>query len=280
MQTPGLPVSLPYVAAMNAAACSWRVRTSWIDDLRIDSTTSRFSSPGIPKIRSTPSFSRAAISTSEPLFTGSSPRGHLRGFVPRRRIGSGALFYLRALAFHDRGPFSVGALRIHLESIRGRWHLLDGDPRLDLLATHHALVIVSPGVTLHRTTWDRCHRHARVVNTIVCVGLLFGAVAQNIDSLAGSRRRLSLGVAYNGKLPFEPGAFAGLGKLTAGSHRPRLHLPLRAPVAHGIFEPLVFGPGLGRTGLLGRGKLGTQQRNRGAHRQPFDLVSHEHPLRL
>src|SRR5882757_3317425 len=52
---------------MNAAACSWRVRTSWIDDLRIDSTISRFSSPGIPKIRSTPSFSRAAISRSEPL---------------------------------------------------------------------------------------------------------------------------------------------------------------------------------------------------------------------
>src|SRR6201994_1766613 len=69
MQTPGLPVRRPWVAAMNAAVCSWRVRTSLIDDLRIDSTTSRFSSPGMPKIRSTPSFSKAATSRSEPLIS-------------------------------------------------------------------------------------------------------------------------------------------------------------------------------------------------------------------
>src|SRR6476660_4723168 len=67
MHTPGLPVSRPYVAAMKAAPCSWRVRTSLIDDLRRLSTTSRFSSPGTPKIRSTPSFSSAATSKSEPL---------------------------------------------------------------------------------------------------------------------------------------------------------------------------------------------------------------------
>src|SRR5271166_3885159 len=52
---------------MKAAACSCRVMTSWIDDLRMDSTTSRFSSPGIPKIRSTPWFSGAATRRSEPL---------------------------------------------------------------------------------------------------------------------------------------------------------------------------------------------------------------------
>ena len=52
---------------MNAAACSWRVRTSSIEDVRRDSTTSRFSSPGMPKIRSTPSFSSAATSKSEPF---------------------------------------------------------------------------------------------------------------------------------------------------------------------------------------------------------------------
>src|SRR3984893_410880 len=52
---------------MRAAACSCRVMISWIDDLRMESTTSRFSSPGIPKIRSTPSFSRAATRRSEPL---------------------------------------------------------------------------------------------------------------------------------------------------------------------------------------------------------------------
>src|SRR3954469_16319125 len=52
---------------MKAAACSCRVRTSWIEDFRKDSTTSRFSSPGTPKIRSTPSFSSAATNRSEPL---------------------------------------------------------------------------------------------------------------------------------------------------------------------------------------------------------------------
>src|SRR5260370_28879095 len=52
---------------MNAAACSWRVKMSAIVDLRIDSTISRFSSPGTPKMRSTPSFSRAAIKRSDPL---------------------------------------------------------------------------------------------------------------------------------------------------------------------------------------------------------------------
>src|ERR1700691_5114278 len=52
---------------MNAAACSWRGKMSSIDDLRMDSTISRFSSPGIPKIPQTPSFSRAATSRSDAL---------------------------------------------------------------------------------------------------------------------------------------------------------------------------------------------------------------------
>ena len=38
MQTPGLPVSRPWVAAMKAAACSWRVRTSSMLDVRSDSS--------------------------------------------------------------------------------------------------------------------------------------------------------------------------------------------------------------------------------------------------
>src|SRR4051794_18903658 len=71
MQTPGLPVSRPCVAAMNAAACSWRVMTSLIEDWRRLSTTSRFSSPGTPKMRSTPSFSSARTSRSDPLGIGS-----------------------------------------------------------------------------------------------------------------------------------------------------------------------------------------------------------------
>src|SRR5450631_3995795 len=52
---------------MKAAPCSWRVRMSLIDELRKLSTTSRFSSPGTPKMRSTPSFSSAATRRSDPL---------------------------------------------------------------------------------------------------------------------------------------------------------------------------------------------------------------------
>src|ERR1700728_4317989 len=52
---------------MNAAACSCRVSTSSIVEWRSASTTARFSSPGMPKIRSTPSFSRAATSKLAPL---------------------------------------------------------------------------------------------------------------------------------------------------------------------------------------------------------------------
>src|SRR5271156_6408063 len=70
MHTPGLPVSRPCVAAMNAAACSCRVSTSSIPEGRNDSTTSRFSSPGTPKMRSTPSFSSAATRRSDPLGIG------------------------------------------------------------------------------------------------------------------------------------------------------------------------------------------------------------------
>src|SRR5260370_14045685 len=66
-QTPGLPVRRPCVAAMNAAACSCRVRTSSIFDVRKDSTKSRFSSPGMPKTRSASSFSSAATKRSDPF---------------------------------------------------------------------------------------------------------------------------------------------------------------------------------------------------------------------
>src|SRR3954464_10507011 len=52
---------------MKAAPCSCRVRISSIEELRRLSTTSRFSSPGTPKMRSTPSFSSAATNKSEPF---------------------------------------------------------------------------------------------------------------------------------------------------------------------------------------------------------------------
>ena len=74
MHTPGRPVSRPWVAAMNPAACSCRVSTSWIFEPLSDSTTSRFSSPGTPKMRSTPSLSSAATRRSEPLDMSEPPR--------------------------------------------------------------------------------------------------------------------------------------------------------------------------------------------------------------
>src|SRR6266481_5650283 len=54
---------------MKPAACSCRASTSLIFERRSDSSTSRFSSPGIAKMDSTPSFSRAATSRSEPFVT-------------------------------------------------------------------------------------------------------------------------------------------------------------------------------------------------------------------
>ena len=63
--TPAFPVSLPYVAAMKTAVCSFLVTISSIDDVLSDSTRSRFSSPGRPKIRSTHSASRHWINKSD-----------------------------------------------------------------------------------------------------------------------------------------------------------------------------------------------------------------------
>src|ERR1700688_780260 len=52
---------------MKPAACSCRVSTSLMLDRRSDSSTSRFSSPGMAKMHSTPSCSSAATSRSEPF---------------------------------------------------------------------------------------------------------------------------------------------------------------------------------------------------------------------
>ncbi|KJZ96208.1 hypothetical protein ClosIBUN13A_CONTIG167g02591 [Clostridium sp. IBUN13A] len=56
--TPAFPVSLPYTSAINAAPCSCLVVINFIDESRKAFITSRFSSPGIPKIYSTPSSSK------------------------------------------------------------------------------------------------------------------------------------------------------------------------------------------------------------------------------
>src|ERR1700679_71026 len=81
--TPAFPVSRPCVAAMKAAACSWRVNTNLMLEWRSASTTSRFSSPGIPKICSTPSFSSAETSSSAPFIT--APHRHLANFCMLER---------------------------------------------------------------------------------------------------------------------------------------------------------------------------------------------------
>ena len=85
---------------MNAAVCSWRVTTSSIFDVRSDSTTSRFSSPGTPKIRSTPSFSSAATSRSEPLVMASPPAWNTldrrRGTIGLMSPGTAATLFGRA----------------------------------------------------------------------------------------------------------------------------------------------------------------------------------------
>jgi hypothetical protein len=65
MQTPGFPVSLPYVAAINPAPCSCLVRINLIEEFFRDWSRSRFSSPGKAKIYSTPSFSSALTKRSD-----------------------------------------------------------------------------------------------------------------------------------------------------------------------------------------------------------------------
>src|SRR5882757_1918432 len=72
---------------MKPAACSCRVSTSLIFERRSDSRTSRFSSPGMAKMHSTPSFSRAATRRSEPLVTLTGLAGHrCTRFLPVRQF--------------------------------------------------------------------------------------------------------------------------------------------------------------------------------------------------
>ena len=62
--TPAFPVSRPYISAMNAAPCSCRTTMTRMLDFSSAFIISRFSSPGIPKTYSTPSFSRHFTRTS------------------------------------------------------------------------------------------------------------------------------------------------------------------------------------------------------------------------
>ena len=64
-QTPTFLVSLPYTSAINAADCSCRVIMNCIFDFNKDIIMSAFSSPGIPKMYSTPSASRHFTNRSD-----------------------------------------------------------------------------------------------------------------------------------------------------------------------------------------------------------------------
>ena len=92
--TPGLPVSAPYVSAMNAAPRSSRVVTNRIDESTSASTMWRFSSPGRPNTNSTPSFSRH--STIIPC------DGAVMPWVTRTSLHAGCLEHLsRELGVRD-----------------------------------------------------------------------------------------------------------------------------------------------------------------------------------
>src|SRR5215831_11647370 len=109
MQTPARPVSRPYTSAMNAAPCSWRVVTNLIRLSSSASMTSMFSSPGMPKMYSTPSFSRHSTSNAaavlpEPRFIALSLPGRS---VSKRKLGdeTHALSYLAQIRERVLGQF-------------------------------------------------------------------------------------------------------------------------------------------------------------------------------
>ena len=77
-QTPALPVRRPYASAAKAAACSCRQSTKSIGELIREIIRSAFSSPGTPKIRSTPSFSRHLTNKSDAFIGPPNFRGNGR----------------------------------------------------------------------------------------------------------------------------------------------------------------------------------------------------------
>ena len=92
-QTPAFPVSLPYTSAIKAAPCSCLTVINLIVEFWSAFMTSRFSSPGIPKIYLTPSFSRHFTNTSAV-------------FISRSLLSPGATADIRSLT-HDIAPGSV-----------------------------------------------------------------------------------------------------------------------------------------------------------------------------
>ena len=70
--TPTLCVNLPYISAIKAAACSCLTRTNFIvSESASEIIRSAFSSPGKPKMYSTPSFSKHSMKRSDAFIVGS-----------------------------------------------------------------------------------------------------------------------------------------------------------------------------------------------------------------
>src|SRR3546814_9495896 len=82
---------------MKPAPCSWRVRIILIDfDRDRLSRKSRFSSPGTPKIYSTPSSSRHSMNRSDAFFMRVAPSAaHRHGAAPSHAGDPSALYLLQ-----------------------------------------------------------------------------------------------------------------------------------------------------------------------------------------
>ena len=113
--TPALPVSRPYTSAMKAAPCSWRVVMKRMGLSSRTSMMSMFSSPGMPKTYSTPSFSRQRTNSSAAFighFLGSfrqSPTGTGRGLPnPRRGVDSCQAVLGKNPQFHGKPAVQPG----------------------------------------------------------------------------------------------------------------------------------------------------------------------------
>src|SRR5579872_5403730 len=198
--TPASPVRRPWVAAMNAAACSWRVNTSSMLERRNASTTSRFSSPGTPKIRFTPSPSRAATRSCAP-FMGLSPlckqpvgdegiapalgtEGRHRS-VPRHESHVIAE-RKEPLAGRSDQRLVVAARKIGAAYRAGEEHITHPGAALPRMKEHH----VSGRVTRAMKHFERLRAHRDPVVLLEPPVGLEGACRREAELRGGGRQRL------------------------------------------------------------------------------------------
>src|SRR6266540_5818789 len=136
---------------MKAAACSWRVTTNLMVERRSASTTSRFSSPGTPKICFTPSFSSAETSSSAPFMRYAPFIEVLRGSVAKTLMG-------RTLPTLDSvfRPGIDAEQPVDEGRLGSAAHCLDPEPELALPEHPHHLEALDPRIgRLHRLKAER-----------------------------------------------------------------------------------------------------------------------------